>query len=310
MIPTVPLPCPIQVVAPTSDVTWSSAASAATAHLSEALGRGTDCQSILLEVHGARAILSLRTADGRRAVRPLTAPAELAPLVEALLTTLPAAPIVDDPKAQPVAEGRPVTPPPDTRPASSARVGERTPMWLVYLAGAGRLGMSDWVGATPSASLAVGGVFERWECGVGGETDFTYAPLTGSKPSGFSLRTYGVDTFVGYRPRLGPIVGVLGADAGASFVDEAMTSLGSAMQGMHTGSQDAAVVSVHYRPVQFDLGSYVGVVVPITRTIRVRTQLDARYVGMRFAAPPSGVSWPSLPTWDASLSLGVEGVGP
>jgi hypothetical protein len=175
---------------------------------------------------------------------------------------------------------------------------------FVELAGGGRLGMGDWIGVAPTASLAVGALLGRWELGLAGSADFTYAPITRSRPSGFALSTYGADAFVGYRPALGPVSGIIGVAGGASYVNESVWT----PDGNFAGPQDGG--TVRYQGAQIEIGGYLGVVVPMTRILHFRSQLGARAVAARFGTASTDPSLPTLPRWDASLSLGVEGVWP
>jgi hypothetical protein len=64
------------------------------------------------------------------------------------------------------------------------------------------------------------------------------------------------------------------------------------------------------QPLQIELGAYLGAVFPITRNLRLRSQLGVRVVAARFGEATDGVAFPRLPGWDGSLSLGVEGALP
>jgi hypothetical protein len=311
VIPTVPLPCPIQVAPTTADAAWSTAASEAASHLAAARAADTDCQSIRLEVRGSGAVLSVVTSNGRRAVRPVAAPAELGPLLEALVTT-----VAIDGAAAPApasSETARVSPAADAG-SSAARPGaSRGSWWFVGLSGGGRLGLADWVGASPTAQLSVGALFGAWESGIAGSSDFAYGRFAGAQPGGFTLRTYDVEAFVGYRPRVGPVLLAVGINGGAAFVDESVFGPSYTDQGTGGPTSMDTVVPAgtrHYRPVQAELGAYLGVVVPIGRILRIRSQIGVRGVAARSATAPSVASFPSLPNWDGALSVGVEGGAP
>jgi hypothetical protein len=315
VIPTVPLPCPIQVAPVTADAAWGAAATEATAHLSAARAADTDCQSILLEVRGGGAVLRVVTSDGRSAVRPVAVPADVGPVLEALVTTVPATESGATALSMPP-DAAPAAAAPEARDASARANASRGSWWFVGLSGVGRLGVGGWVGASPTARLAAGALLGSWEAGIAGSYDFTTARLTGSRSGSLALSAAGVGAFVGVRPKIGRVAIAVGGEGGATFVNESFTTPSTLEQGMGTGqSQDVVVPgsTVRSRPVEVELGAYLAVVVPVGRVLRVRPQLGFEVVAARMgsnATSSSEGSLPSLPNWDTSFSLGLEGSGP
>ncbi len=80
--------CPLELVPTEAPAAWKTAAQAATQRLA---GSGSyDCGSVEIAVRPTGgALVTFITTDGRRAVRALLAPEELAPTLDALLVTLP-----------------------------------------------------------------------------------------------------------------------------------------------------------------------------------------------------------------------------
>jgi hypothetical protein len=305
------LACPLHVAPDNADRAWGEAAMAASAHIGALPAGEIDCKLIIVEVNPRGAVLSVTTSDGRRAARPIAAPSEIAPVLRALITTVPDATM--ETPTEPVAERvLPRASPEVGRESQAAARSARPAWWFVVGGGGGRIGFVDWVGASPTATLSLGLLAGPLETGISGSMDFSYAYLSSSKPAGFGMASQSIDVFVGYRPAVGALHVAAGLDAGVSLVQETVNLPSYVIPGTGNGSSEDVTVSgstVRYTPVEMQVGGYAAAIVPIWRGLRFRPQVGVHVLATRFGSAPSSYDLPALPGWGCSLLLGFEGDG-
>jgi hypothetical protein len=323
MTPAIPLlaiaaiSCPVRVIPADADAKWNTAAIHAADTLSRHAATDKDCSAIVVEVHDTWVQVTLTTADGRRASRPVKDPDEIEPVVRALVVTLP-----------PVESGASRSRPGDSAVATSNRpaqvgsqggaqvsaTGQTALPWgpFAIAAAASRLGFPGWC-ATPLAALSVGVALGHFESGVTGSREFKYYTLSGSSPNGFELSATSVDVFGGWRQPMRRGALVAGVRAGASFVVEKETI--DASQLDCTDCQgDVTAVPVTRNVTEGRLGAYLAVVLPLKTRFRFRPQLSFDVVPARFGdhntAPQSiqqSMQMTRLPSWGGTLTLALEG---
>lgn len=197
--------CPLELVPAEAPAAWRTAAQAATQRL--AASGSHDCGSVEIAVRPTGgALVTFITTDGRRAVRALLAPEELAPTLDALLVTLPPDPPAPEPApAAPAPTVDAAAPPEPMRaPAPTTRPTTAAPEVHFILGGAVGLRMGfGGVYATPDAALRASGTFGAWELGAIAEYAPYYAYLPGGTPSGFWLWSFIAGVQAGRRESLG-----------------------------------------------------------------------------------------------------------
>lgn len=287
--------CPLDLVPVDAPAAWKSAAQGAAQRL--AASDGHDCGSVEVAVRPTGgALVTFITTDGRRAVRALLAPEELAPTLDALLVTLPP----DAPAPEPVTpapappvdaavrvEPRPA-PPPATRPATAS------PEVHFLLGGAAgvRLGFGG-AYASPDAALRASGTFGAWELGAIAEYAPYYAYLPGGTPSGFWLWSFIAGVQAGRRESVGNWNLGYGLGFGvASVHEEANETDGSGKVADYGQPRTAA-----YLRLSFPRRARFRGVVDLT--------LDAVLGSVKKRATVRS-DVPDLPRFGAALNLGIE----
>jgi hypothetical protein len=285
--------CSMRIVADGVDAAWATAARDLARHL-RSDREGNACGSIHLRVAGDSVDLVLVTQDGRRAVRELAEPTELAPTVEAMLINL------DSDSAETrhelVSSDRAVVEPgpPDQRPAPQLETPAKQATSVVI---GGSLGVR--VGgnlATPVVGAFGSLVSDPWEIGVAGQWEAAYQSLGADSPRPWSAAAIAAGVALGRRQHL------------SSALDlRAGVTLAGALLHQETH---------HQKPEQWltradaRLGGYAGLLWPRRGVIRFRTELAFDVI------PPTGQSQSAapdvaaLPTWAASLTIGAETNGP
>jgi hypothetical protein len=254
-----------------------------------------DCADVVLEVEGEVATLTFTTTDGRRAVRVLHDPAELAPILDALLVTLPERPAPSSgPQGGRIAPERP--------PLNPAKVGAPPPPTPIHalvsaLVGGRLAGPGTFI--APTVNLGAGVGLSRWEFEVTAQWSPTYALLADDQSGPAGLASIGAGLAAGRRTPLGRDV---------ALVTGVTLSAAAEHEGWHTA--DPATGNTLHQDTdrgQALVGAYAATVFPTSGRTRFRSSLaadvDATHLGDN-GAPVRGV--PALPWWGLTLALGVE----
>ncbi len=243
------------------------------------------------------ALVTFLTTDGRRAVRALMSPEELAPALDALLVTLPPEPV--RPGAVPAA---PATPePPRTPPAGPAQGGPQggapaAPSAEAHFHLGASAGLRFGFGGayvTPALGLRPSGTFGAWELAGVVEYDPSYSYLPGGSPSGFKLWSFVAGVQVGRREAIGNVALGYGLGVGvASIREEANDADGTTK----VGDRAQPRASLYGRLVYPRRSTWRG-------TLDLR--IDAALGSVKKQASLRN-DLPDLPRWGVLLSLGVE----
>jgi len=235
----------------------------------------------------------LITPDGRRAVRQLAEPFELAPTVEAMLIGFDSAPTA--PSQGVVLDEESTGTSLMDRPAGAPSLPPPKPAANVLLGGSFGTRVGGQL-ATPVVA-AFGALHSGfWELGVTGQWEASYGSIGAEAARAWSAAGFAAGVAVGRRQ---PLSSVLDLRLGISLAGAVLH------QETH-----------HQRPEQWltradaRLGAYAGAVLPRRGLVRFRTELGVDFVpntGQTQAATPD---IPSLPSWAASLSIGAETNGP
>ncbi|MFO0762235.1 MAG: hypothetical protein U0359_37695 [Byssovorax sp.] len=215
--------CAIHLLPDDAGPAWRAAVTEAAKRLGGREAAG-DCRAVEVIVGtDGTATLAFVTTDGRGAARTLETPADLAPVLDALLVTiaLPGPPAA--PPASPVAPpetpspARDSSPPPVPRPAWAApgrmagaapSVPAKPPPVLHLLAGGGAGGRFTWLPvlyAAPAIALRASVQIDAWELGLAADTAPYAWPIDASRPAGFRLTTFAAALTFGRRSLWAPI---------------------------------------------------------------------------------------------------------
>lgn len=279
-------PCHVSVM-PSGNPAWEQAARDVEAKLA-ARSRPGDCGSAVVEVQGGGARLVFTTSDGRRAVRQLARPAELAPTLEALLVTGSIA-TPEEPGAHPAPLPTPIRDRAPARPAPS-HVAPAQHAAVHFGASAGaRVGTHSLV--TPVLDAFGSLSLERWELGVFGQWEMGYHELVNEADPRQRSSGLAAGISVGRREPLGGSVSLLGgAQLGLAALDEEVVE--------HNPTQSRA---------EGRLGAYVGAVVPRRGETHFRAELVGEIVPNHIGqTPESSTGQPLMPWWATTLTVGVE----
>jgi len=298
--------CPLQLVPPDSPAAWTTVAGVATRRLATASAH--DCQSVEVAVRpSGGALLTFITTDGRRAVRALMSPDELAPALDALLVTLPAESVPAEsvePAATPVATTKT-----EDRPAAPAAASDVTPVIdsaaptpplpatpeVHFRMGASVGARFGYRGAylAPALGLRPSGTFGQWELAGALEYDPAYAYLPGTAPPGFRLWSFVAAVQVGRSQALGGVALGYGVGLGVASLREEADAVDGTTQVTDFGQPRASA----YARVAFPQGG--------TWRGTLDLGLDAVLGSVKRRATLRQ-DLPNLPRWGALLSVGLE----
>jgi hypothetical protein len=269
----------------------------------------TDCRSITVSPDGLGATVVFTTADGRTARRRIADPAELRPMVEALLVFQPdppRPPVDAGPPA--VAEETPATPPAPTALAPALATGEAAdaPRRVTTAGPSMLLGAGAGVkGSFPRDMLAaVGQVFvgmslEHWELAAFGrwelEHDARVAPDASARHLKYSA--LGGGAMLGRRETVGPLIFVAGTRAAAFAAEEERS-------GHHDDGAASKPPRAEEKFLDPRLGLYAGCIVSESSRVRFRIQVDADAGLVEHRAQLAEL--PNFPRWNLGISLGAE----
>jgi hypothetical protein len=268
---------------------------------------GGDCGALGIEVAGPHALVAFTTLDGRQTVRPVESPAEIGPLVDALLVTIPA--------RQPQGGERPPagTPAVDRVPPQPAATAAR-----IVVNGAAGVRLSSPGGfASPSIGASAGVLAGAWELSAFGRFDPTYAVLLGGAPAAFKMNRYAVGVAASRRVALGAVAVPIGLSTGVAVTSETAsgtTNGGPTGDGQASGGPTGNVDSnagqaslIHASAAEPLVGAFAGIVYPRRSHVRIRSDLAGEivpsHIGRTLGLDPAllPLSW-----WSASASVGVE----
>jgi hypothetical protein len=299
--------CPVVLHPEGAEQPWQDAVRELRSWLRSQSRPDADCGGIEVRAEGRQTSIVFTTADGRRAERPVSNPAGLLAVVEALAVTIPETPAEPAPSlAIPPRSARDEGPRPARQePASSEVAGAR-----VLLGGSAGMRLLSPTPCSQSSSqtctfgslslaLGVGVNVRHWEFGVLGQYDPTQVALGGPAPAGFAMSTYALGLRAGLRDRVGPLDGVAGATT--------MISLTSETANDASGAQGGPPEQVEPR-----VGVFAGVVVPRRARVRMRPELSFEVIASHIGKSPvpPDPALPPLPWWSTSASIGIEWEAP
>ena len=300
-------PCELRFEGGSVPDAWSEVSRDVTALVGQLTASNTDCRLISVAPDRAGATVVFETADGRAARRHIAAPAELKPMVEALLVfgkdPSPPPAVVStalaDPSAPLGASGITTVDP----LALGARVAEpaKDAKQTVPRKDSPRLLLGAGVGVEggwPRDTLgAVGEVFAgmslaRWELAAFGRWEVD-AESDGSSGR-LEVSAIGGGAMFGRRERVGPLVLIGGARAG----------LFDAEQEVRRGHDWAQKARFRDEFLDPRFGLYAGCIVSESSLVRFRFQVDADagLVAHRSELP----ELPAFPRWHLAVSIGAE----
>jgi len=317
-------PCLVRLDEGPTSATWASASDELREHVAKLTATTTDCRLIVVKPLAQGASVEFTTSDQRIARRHIAAPADLLPLVEALLV------FGHDPTAI-------APPPPEARerlampgPAAEVAVGEEAPRAAAPQAPASPSPLADpprdaleppkkvdaprvlmgagagiMKGGWPSDSVAaVGQVyagmtkahwelagFGRWELEHDADADSSRASTHGR----LRYSAVGGGAMVARRQPVGPLVLIGGARAALYLAEQE-----------RAGGPKVAGRSTHESEEFFDprLGLYAACVVSESSRLRLRVQVDGDMGLVVHRAELADLG--AFPRWNMGLSLGAE----
>jgi hypothetical protein len=266
-----------------------------------------DCREIVLELQPrGGATVAMTTGDGRLAVRPVTRPDEVVPIVRALMVSVPAPSAVAAPSASdPARDVRADAPPSRALTRAGATSEGRA---IVVAGGGGEMGFTGNL-ASPAARLTIAAIVGHFELGAFVGREFGYRAVAGSAPDGFQLSTTSFGLQAGYRVPIQDVALVGGFTAGAALVRE-QVGTANLVEGMGVDMTEHWVAGppATYGPTEARAGAYVGAVFPLHFRFRLRPQFGVDFVAFRGGdSVPAEKPMPALPSWIGMATLAVEG---
>jgi len=281
------LPCTIRPPPANAESAWANAWRDVS-HQLEGASASSACAVIELTVRDGHAALVLTTRDGKRGVREVSAPFELQPTAEAMLVTFNP-PVVsrDDPPAQPS----------PTIAAQDAGPPQKPTTLLSRILLGGSAGARVGGGlATPVIDVSASLVSSAWEFGIVGQWEVAYASLAKDNSPPWSGSGVAAGIAVGRRQPLWSQIEIVGG----------VTLQGVVLhQEMHHKKPEQWMMRADGR-----IGAYAGAVVPRGSPVRIRMDFGLDRLLSGSQPPPASPDLPSLPSWGATVALGVEANGP
>lgn len=255
-----------------------------------------DCAALDVQHDPHGAAVALETRDGRRALRRVERPAELGPLVRALLVTVPDA--AEEPPAIP-AEAPP-PPPPEPTSGGPAPASDATPAApprsgvhpFTSLSGGVRFPSSDAGG--PLAQLAGGVTLDGWELGAFGRWEVEHRQSETPETDHTANDAIGGGALVGRRLALGPGVLALGGTLAVYAVE----------QELSRHHRDASAPTAHESFADPRAGAYAAFLVPTRAPVRTRIQLGGELAALEHV--PANALLTPAPRWSLGLTIGLE----
>jgi hypothetical protein len=262
----------------TDSAEWS----AATASLDELALTDRDCVRVRIDITADQARVVFTTADGRRAERIVTTPADLRPTINALRVQGP------DAAAPQAAAATEPSPPP------APRRSNYTGLRLALLTGV-RGGAESLVSPLLTGEVSFG--WRRLELGASLSAEVQYFDMTGQRSPDRESGAAVLAANGGIRQPSGSF----DLRAGGRVAYALLLSVDSEARACPLG-EICPFPGYDERSGEWRLGAYVGFAVPRSSMLRFRTELATD-----FALPPAndGVL-PLTPPWALCLLLGIE----
>jgi hypothetical protein len=241
-----------------------------------------------LDSAGGGALVDFTSASGAHAARHIAGPDELAPTVQALVTTLDTSLLAPSPPSplEPVKSGADVGPSRVSPPAAPE------PLGLIFGTGLGaRAGVAGTTVASPVLNLYATFELRRWELGLVGSWEWSYRRTVTTEDDGplaWNESALAAGIVVGRREHLGVWDLTYGATLSGAFV-----------RGQISEDDD----SNSARRFDARIGSYVGTAVPRSAPVRFRAYLTAD-----FSPTQSGLNTTNLASLPAWMGMGFVGV--
>lgn len=304
-------PCELRIDGDPLPESWSGAVTDVRALVSKLTFDATDCRIIALVRDDTGLAVRFTTADGREARRHVTTPAELVPLVEALLVFRPdaeplaAAPASEPTRAEndvPIAAATivtidPAVPLKDAKDAKDPPLASATARPLIGAA-AGVKGSFPDDRVAAIAQILAGITLRRWELAAFArweiEHDAAPKPEANAPPGKLRNSAFGGGVMLGRRQPVGPLV-VIGGARAALFAAEQERAGQKKSQGQ--GAREDAFLDPR-------LGVYVGCILNESSRVRVRVQVDGDAGLMVHRSEVADLG--AFPRWNLGVSLGAE----
>jgi hypothetical protein len=251
-----------------------------------------DCRSLLVEITGGGAWVTITTRDGRQAKRLVENPKDLTPVAGALAVSV-LAPASEEP---PVVDAE--VPDRDV-PAAAPTRGFASHEALLAVAAGPRWGSPGGF-VSPVVRGSAGLAVSNWEVGVFADLAPQHWVIGAIAPPGFRLWSMATGIAVGARRSMPSFDLVAGALLGASFASE---------KGLEEKLKDGAIETSEHdgQGVDPQGGAYLGLVFPPRSAVRFRAQLE---LDVPLTHPGTSRELdddlPSLPGWSLSCVLGAE----
>jgi hypothetical protein len=283
--------CAIHAAPELADPRWDTSARALERRLGVAAVPG-DCSAVELRPRGGHVELVFATRDGRQAVRELADPAEMEPVVDALLVSLAPAP---EPLAT-APSSSPIPPAPTHFEAPVPMPTPATQTSAILLGGA--LGARAGGGLITPTVGAFGTLGSgHWELAVTGQWESSYESLSGEDEA-HAWSASGLAAGVG-----------LGRREHVSAQLDLRAGLSLAGAFLHQETH-------HVRPEHWltradgRVGAYAGAVILRRSPVRIRADVAVDFAPGSSGYPAAAPDIPRLPSWATSFALGAETNGP
>lgn len=285
--------CSVRLVGEDDRRGWRAAIAEEEARLAALPVDAHDCRLIEVHVTIDGAVVVFTTRDGRQAVRRIAGVAELGSTIDALLVTSPPAPITTSPPAtKGTTSARPPTAaPPAVSPPAGAERG-RTRVVAIVDVGA-RVGSP---GRFLSPSLALGAhvLVDRWELGVEAALEPFYGTALRTPP-GFQMLATVLGVGAGRREPIG---------GGFELVALGRASVALVHEEIEGPLETQEIQGTRS---ELRLGASASLVYARESRFRLRATLAGDFAPSKLSASREiDPKLPKLPTWGATLSIGVE----
>jgi hypothetical protein len=293
--PTVSRACQVQPLPEDADPAWVAVWREVDRKV-RSLDQSGPCSVLELQLRGDRIEVVMTTRAGRRATRAVQAPFEIASTTDAMLVTLEdrstaggATPAIT-PGLAPALVPSTGVPGSDIQPPEKA-----TTTWsriLVSGLGGVRLGGGLW---TPTVGLLAALSARPWELGVIGQWETSYQSLGSQSAQRWSGSGVAVGLTVARRQPLGSQLEITGGGRFEGVVLHQETN--------HKHPEDWMMKA------DARVGIYAGAIFPRPSSVRFRMEVAVDHL---LGSSPSAATdqVPPLPSWGATLAVGVEGNGP
>lgn len=275
---------------------WRDAVSNVEREIAKRPDAETDCRQVLVVVDERGAVVTFVTRDERSALRRISRPSDLRPLIEALLVTIPeasgppTAAAADEPASAVPIDLAPLDTPMAPAPAERPRAKLEDRAGPIVAIGAGLT-----VGAGEPGTIGqveVGYLTRGWELGLVGRLEPEHeGPGTSAHAN---LSAAGASLLAAHRAALGPVTLLFGGALGV-FSVSSKGRRESAPFEEQRHKDDLADVRA---------GAMLGCLAAPIGPVRFRGQVDAQ-LGL-FEQTPKYADLPPNPRFTLALTLGAE----